>query len=272
MKITDVTANLRYLVPGESRPVYIASRGGADAALKIGADFEDHTVVIHDARQLEQPADLDRQGFTLRRQDTQVEDFYALEASRDIYEAEIMALVLSVTGAAQALVFDHTLRSDSPDIRGAQTTREPAAVIHNDYSDASAAQRLRDLLPAAEAQQRLGRRFAIVNVWRSIAGPVLNSPLACCDAATLASGDLVASERRAQERIGELELVCWNPAHRWYYYPAMQRNEVLLIKTFDAATDGRARRSIHSAFDNPQAPPDAPARESIESRLLVFFD
>jgi len=92
------------------------------------------------------------------------------------------------------------------------------------------------------------------------------------DAATLAAGDLVASERRARERIGELELVCWNPAHCWYYYPAMQRNEVLLIKTFDAATDGRARRSIHSAFDNPQAPPDAPARESIESRLLVFFD
>ena len=272
MKNTDVTANLRYLVPGESRPVYIASRGGADAALKIGADFEDHTVVIHDARQLEQPAELDRQGFTLRRQDTQVEDFYALEASRDIYEAEIMALVLSVTGAAQALVFDHTLRSDSPDIRGAQTTRETASVIHNDYTDASAAQRLRDLLPAAEAQQRLGRRFAIVNVWRSIAGPVLNSPLACCDAATLAAGDLVASERRAQERIGELELVCWNPAHCWYYYPAMQRHEVLLIKTFDAAMDGRARRSIHSAFDNPQAPPDAPARESMESRLLVFFD
>ena len=175
MKNTDVTANLRYLVPGESRPVYIASRGGADAALKIGADFEDHTVVIHDARQLEQPADLDRQGFTLRRQDTQVEDFYALEASRDIYEAEIMALVLSVTGAAQALVFDHTLRSDSSDIRGAQTTREPASVIHNDYTDASAAQRLRDLLPAAEVQQRLGRRFAIVNVWRSIAGPALDT-------------------------------------------------------------------------------------------------
>jgi len=224
------------------------------------------------ARQLEPPADLDRQGFALRTQETKVENFYALEPFRDIYEAEITALVLSVTGAAEALVFDHTLRSDSPDIRGAQTTREPASVIHNDYTDASATQRLRDLLPAAEAQQRLAHRFAIVNVWRSIAGPVLNSPLACCDAATLAAGDLVASERRAEERIGELELVCWNPAHSWFYYPAMQRNEALLIKTFDSATDGRARRSIHTAFDNPQAPPDAPARESMESRLLVFFD
>lgn len=162
MKDTEITASLRYLVPGKARPVYIASRGGADAALKIGAEFEDHEFIISDARQLEQPADLDRQGLAFYPQDTQVKDFYALD-------------------------------------------------------------------------------------------------------------DLVASERRAEERVGELELVSWNPAHRWYYYPVMQREEVLLIKTFDAARDGRARRSIHTAFDNPQTPSGAPARESMESRLLVFF-
>jgi hypothetical protein len=117
----------------------------------------------------------------------------------------------------------------------------------------------------------LQHRFAIINVWRSIAGPVLNSPLACCDAQTIDATDLVASERRAKERIGELELVSWNPAHQWFYYPQMSRDEALLIKTFDSARDGRARRSIHTAFSNPLAPPDAPARESIESRLLVFF-
>jgi hypothetical protein len=81
----------------------------------------------------------------------------------------------------------------------------------------------------------------------------------------------VASKRRAQERIGELELVSWNPSHRWYYYPELDRGEALLIKTFDSARDERARRSIHTAFSNPLAPPDAPARESIESRLLVFY-
>ena len=122
------------------------------------------------------------------------------------------------------------------------------------------------------AGEKLEGRFAIVNLWRTIAGPVHQSPLACCDASTLDPTDLIASERRARERIGELELVSWNPAHRWYYFPAMQPDEVLLIKTFDAATDGRARRSIHTAFDNPLAPTDAPPRESIESRPLVFFD
>ena len=267
----EVRASIRYLVPGADKPVYIASRGGADAALNIGAEFEDHEVTIRDARRLQPPPSLDRQGFTLLPHVTKVEDFYTLEAVRAAYEAEITALVLAASGASGGLVFDHTLRSDSRDIRGEHSTREPASVIHNDYSDTSAVKRLRDLLPAREAQQRLQHRFAIINVWRSIAGPVVNSPLACCDAQTIDTTDLVASERRAKERIGELELVSWNPAHRWYYYPQMVRDEALLIKTFDSARDGRARCSIHTAFANPLAPPGAPARESIESRLLVFF-
>jgi hypothetical protein len=52
----------------------------------------------------------------------------------------------------------------------------------------------------------------------------------------------------------------------------MTAAEALLIKTFDSADDGRATRTIHSAFENPLAPADAPPRESIESRMLVFFD
>jgi hypothetical protein len=267
----DIRATVRYLVPSGDKPIYIASRGGADAALNIGAKFEDREVAIHNARQLRPPANLDRHGFSLVPHATQVEDFYALDAVRGAYEAEISELVLAATDGAQALVFDHTLRSDVREVRGRRGSREPATVVHNDYTDASAVKRLRDLLPPDEAQQRLQARFAIINVWRSIKGPVLTSPLACCDAATIDATDRVASERRAPERIGELELVSWNAAHRWYYYPGMQRDEALLIKTFDSARDGRARRSIHTAFDHPLAPPDAPARESMESRLLVFF-
>lgn len=266
-----VLANIRYLVPSGVKPIYYASRGGADAALAIEAEFKDHEVMIHDARRLQPPAGLDRQGFTLLPHATLVEDFYALETVQASYEAEITELVLAATGGTDLLVFDHTLRSDSRDIREERSSREPASVIHNDYTDASAVKRLRDLLPAREVQERLQHRFAIVNVWRSINGPVLNSPVACCDAATIAAADLVASERRAEERIGELELVSWNTTHRWYYFPEMVRDEALLIKTFDSARDGRARRSIHTAFSNPLAPLDAPARESIESRLLVFF-
>ncbi len=271
MKSEPLHATLRYLIPTESKPIYIASQGGADAALNIGAEFEEKTVSIHNARVLEDKPTLDQHGFELRDQHSAVKDFYRIESEQAAYESEITDLVLAATGGETAVVFDHTLRSDSRDVRGERQIREPASVIHNDYTDASAAKRLRDLLPASEAEERLGRRFAIVNVWRSIKGPILDNALTCCDAQTLAEADLVASERRAAERIGELQLVSYNSAHRWYYYPKMHRDEVLLIKTFDSATDGRARRSIHSAFKDPDAPADAAPRESIESRLLVFF-
>ena len=122
-----------------------------------------------------------------------------------------------------------------------------------------------------EAESLVAGRFAIVNAWRSVRGTVRRSPLALCDASTLAPGDLVASERRAADRVGEIELASWNPAHRWYYYPAMTTGETLLLKTFDSADDGRATRTIHTAFESSDAAPDAPPRESIESRMLLFF-
>jgi len=272
MLTPEVTSSLRYLIPTGERPIYIASRGGADAALNIGAEFEERDLTIHNARAMSPVANLDVQGFTLREHRSAVTDFYKLEAERATYEAEISELVLTVTGATDFFVFDHTLRSDSSAVRGERNTREPASVIHNDYTDASAEKRLQELMGAAQAAQRLQRRFAIVNVWRSIRATVWNSPLACCDASTLSSADLVASERRAHDRIGELELASWSPAHRWYYYPEMSATEALLIKTFDSCRDGRATRTIHSAFDNPLAPADAPPRESLESRMLLFFD
>ena len=44
----------------------------------------------------------------------------------------------------------------------------------------------------------------------------------------------------------------------------------LLLKCFDSNTDGRARFAPHTAFVDPTTPPDAPPRESIELRTLVF--
>ena len=258
-------------MPGVERPVYYASSPGADAQMDIRAAFEERLVSIANARLLEPPASLDLQGFSLQAHPAPIQDFYQLDAQQTLYEKAICDLVLRETGAIEAQVFDHTLRSDSRHVRGERAIREPAAVIHNDYTDASARRRLQDFLPSGRAQRHLQNRFAIVNVWRSTAGPATKSPLALCDAQTLRSPELVASERRAAQRTGELELVTFSAEHRWYFYPDVTRDEALLIKTFDSATDGRARRSVHTAFANPLADEDAPPRESIESRLFVFF-
>ncbi len=266
-----IHAELGYLVPSEGKPVYFASQGGSQAELKIAAKIVPHDVAIADAREKSPTPTLDKEGFTLVDHVSSVTDFYDDAQIRDRYEREAADLVQRLTGASHVVVFDNTRRSDAQTIRGARNTREPSAVVHNDYTDASAEKRLRDILPD-EADARLAQRFAIVNVWRSIAGPVLTTPLALCDATSIIESDLVATERRAKDRIGELQLVTWNPKHRWYWFSGVTKDEAVLIKTYDSALDGRARRSIHTAFRNPDAPAGATPRESIETRTLVFFD
>mgnify|MGYP001156455509 FL=1 len=111
-----------------------------------------------------------------------------------------------------------------------------------------------------------------MNLWRPIRGPLQDAPLAVCDTRSVAPGDLVEQDLIYRDRRGEIYGLTYNPAHRWFYVPGMQREEVLLLKCYDSARDGRARFMPHTAFDDPTAPADKLPRESIELRTLVFFD
>ena len=127
-----------------------------------------------------------------------------------LFRSEIKELVRSATGADQVHIFDHTRRAATDNLRKAVKSREPASVIHNDYTDFSAPQRLRDLLPD-QAETRLQNRFAIVNVWRSIFGTVETFPMAFCDSTSVDTDDLVAVKRLSNDRIGEIQYALHNP-------------------------------------------------------------
>ena len=141
--------------------------------------------------------------------------------------------------------------------------------MHVDHTENSGPQRVRDLIPD-EAEQLLKGRVQIINLWRPIRGPLLDSPLAVCDARTVKPSELVASDLVYPHRVGETYSVKFSPNHQWFYVPKMTADEILLLKCFDSKTDGRARFAPHSAFADPTTPPDAPPRESIELRTLVF--
>ena len=265
-----VTAKLVYLVDTGETPVAYPSLGGGDTTEYTGR-LDERSVAIEDGRARPEGFELDREGFQLVRHETAVADFYDDAEIEAVYNPEVERLVAQVTGASRVVIFDHTRRAGTRDLQAEKGVREPAQMVHNDYTDRSGPQRLRDLLPAEEAEELLKRRFAIVNVWRSMRGPVETAPLALCDARSVAPGDLITTERRAKDRVGEIQRAAFNPAHRWYYFPNMQAGEALLIKVYDSARDGRARLSIHTAFDDPNAPADAAPRESIETRTFVFF-
>jgi len=123
-----------------------------------------------------------------------------------------------------------------------------------------------------EADELLKHRFAVVQVWRSIADPIQTTPLALCDAQTIAPEQLITAERRTKDRVGHTQCMTFNPANRWYYFPDLRRDEALLLKTYESHPARRGGVSGHSAFTNPAAAPDAPPRQSIETRAFAFFD
>ena len=129
---------------------------------------------------------------------------------------------------------------------------------------------MRDLLPD-EAEELLRGRVQVINLWRPILNePLRDAPLAVCDSRTVDADDLVPSDLVYRERVGETYSVKYNPAHSWYYVPEMRRDEGLLLKIADTRTDIPARFMPHTSFTDPTTPPDAPMRESIELRTLVF--
>ena len=96
-------------------------------------------------------------------------------------------------------------------------------------------------------------------------------PLAFCDSTTPAADDLVEVKRVSKDRVGELQMARLIAAYRWYYYPGMTSDVAMLIKTYDWATDGRNRFTIHTAFDDPNSAADAAPRQSLETHCFVFF-
>jgi hypothetical protein len=264
-----IEATVNYIVDnGEKLFTYTGGPGSLD--VRTGGTPDPRRVTIHNARLEPQPFVLDRDGFRFVRHDTKVADFFDEKEVRSVYYREMEALVKAESGASRVVVFDHTLRTADDDLREQRKIREVVRRVHNDYTEWSGPQRVRDLLPD-EAADLLSRRFAIIQVWRPIRHPVESHPLAICDARSISSEDFVISERRYPDRIGQTYAITYNPNHRWYWLPRMRRDEALVFKVYDSLKDGRARWSAHTAFDDPTSPPNARPRESIEIRTLAFF-
>jgi len=265
-----IDASLNFLVKGEGKPQVMMAAKHYQANARTGA-FRDTPLVISDARLLASPPALDREGFALARFPTAMADFYDDDAVKRVYYPEVEAFLKRETGAAEVFIFDHTVRVQDDRKREEKSVRLPVRVVHNDYTEKSGPQRVRDLLEPAMAARFLKNRFAMVNVWRSVGATAERMPLAVADARTMAPGDFVATDLVYEDRTGEIYQVANGPGQRWYYFSAMTRDEVVLLKCFDTALDGRARWTAHGAFENPKAAPGTPPRESIEVRTVLSF-
>jgi len=137
-----------------------------------------------------------------------------------------------------------------------------------------------DIAPQETARYRNGR-FAVYTVWRPLA-PVEQKPLALRDGATVTRDDLVAAYYSGYDGLAEKQPdldfptpsvyfhLAYNPNQRWFYFPDMTPDEVLIFKEWDSHPDG-VLCVPHSAFEHPNTRPDPAPRTAIEARAVVFF-
>lgn len=279
--LPQVMASLNYLAP-MAEPARTYTYDPPEGMPRFNGRLEAHRMPIRDARPLRATLSLDEHGFVLCDQRSAARDFWDEDEVRAVYYAEAEQLVRELTGAAHALVFDHTLRRRAPgrpplDGSGGSfaATREPVGRVHADYTAVSGPARVRQVLGDAGAARRLRHRFAILGLWRPTnAAPLLDAPLAVADARSVAPGDMVRNELIYRDRRGETFITVHNPGHRWFYFPQQSRDEVIVFKNFDSAAGERGIAAVapHTAFDDPTTPDDAPLRESIELRAFAFFD
>jgi len=267
--VRSVVAPLNFLVPMAEKPVAYNYEPPPGIPVRTG-QRETHRVPIRDARPMIDQLSLDREGFVLLHKQTAVTDFYNEEQIKAVYYPECERVMREATGAARVVAFDHIVRNATMAAIKGSGIKMPAKGVHNDYTAWSSPTRVRDLM-GDEAEALLQNRFAIINLWRPIRGPLLESPLALCDAQSLENENLIASDLKYPDRTGETYSITYNPNQRYYYFPRMQADEAVLIRCFDSALDGPRRFSAHTGFDDPETPADAPPRESIEVRTLVFF-
>ncbi|KAG2129140.1 hypothetical protein DEU56DRAFT_817992 [Suillus clintonianus] len=233
----------------------------------VGADVQQ--VVIHDIRGKEDTIGLDKTGFQFVTHKSVEKDFVDEEAIQTKYYAEVEDILKKHTGAKRVFIFDHTIRRSPVDgVILAKDAPGPVERVHVDQTYAAGIARVHHHL-GDDAERLLKGRVRIINVWRPIANPVAHKPLAVADYRTLDPQDLVSTRHIYPDREGSTFSVRYNPTQRWYFLADQTPDEVTLIKCYDSDED-KARLTPHSAFLDVTSPKDAPGRQSIEVRALVF--
>lgn len=266
--------------------------------------LEDVQREVIDVRGKQDQFSTDNSGFQFLNSPAKEKLFTDDDAVRNGYYGEVEALLRSnISGIKKVHIFDHTIRRRQKD-----APRQPVQQVHVDQTPEAAAARVRRHLPEQEIDELLKGRFQIINVWRPIENPASDFPLAVVDWRSAKPDDFIAvdlkypkradsvidDDDRGKEKVpdeksyfsldgyetkGETMSVAANPDHKFYYMKNMTPEEVLLLKCYDSRGDGQpggksglAVRTPHTAFIDPHTPADAPGRQSIEVRCLVFYE
>ncbi len=273
----QVHATIDYLLPSSR----INRRFWAPGKELNTGVYASYPVVIRNAR-LCGPFTLDEHGFCLGRHATAISDWQNQYGPDSAYAAEVAQVVMRLCGADFVVPMGGMLRSSA---QTSATVQPPAAEAHVDFTQACAgriAERLyRNARPGASGY----RRFIAFSLWRALSPAPQDMPVALCegrsvgddegthntkvDVPEIPTGDALYAPIEGEENMAAATIFHHSPAHRWWYFPDMHPEEVILIKFYDS-DHSKAWRCPHTAFRDTSRP-DAQARRSMEFRGMAYF-
>jgi len=286
---TDIKSTLMYGTNNKIRPYFYAyerseeERKSSKNESDLGGEIVETEVTVKDGRKVD-GISLNKNSFEFVSHETSLstEDFYeeGQPKVKETYYAEIAELMKKHTGAAHVMIFHHQVRNQEK-ANGAHqnlhtSVQGYARGIHSDSSKEGAEDLFIQTVNNDEFEKYKSGRFLYLNAWRNISDtPIGNNHLAVCDETSLASPDdyiptdlfMGSGNQILQYRLSNRN----SDQHRWYYYPQMKKNEVILFKQWDSDTTLKGRLCFHTAFQDPNALDDIPPRQSIEARGICFF-
>ena len=273
----EVRSTIDYLVPTSriNRRFWAPGR-----ELNTGV-YAPYPVTIRNAR-LAGPFTLDEHGFCLARHQTTISDWENQYAPDSAYAAEVAEVAKRLTGADTVIALGGMMRDAAAT---SATVQPPAAEAHVDFTERCAERRAAALFHKAHPQGSGYRRFIGFSLWRALSAPPQDMPLALCegrsvrddegthntkvDVTEIPTGDALYAPIAGEEDMLAATIFHHSPAHRWWYFPDMQPEEVVFIKLYDS-DHTRAWRCPHTAFrDITRA--DARPRRSMEFRAMAYF-
>ncbi|MFT5391186.1 MAG: hypothetical protein ACI8PT_001380 [Gammaproteobacteria bacterium] len=264
-KARTVDAQVRYInAEWKTRPE--TPRIGSRETRRAATSFQE--VKVHDARPRfnEGQIDLDRSGFTLSNNASNLTDFHDSDAVQATYYKEMSDLVCRVSGADQALVRSHLVRTESP----VDFNDGYARFVHCDYNVRRLREMSEELLEQQGITPKSSWRYAWYNTWQPFDNIVEQNPLAVIDWESLPLEDVIDYFYTGRGMDSLVAAPVYSTDHKFCYFPTMQLDEVLVMKQMDERPD-RAVYCPHTSFDDPTAPTDALPRRSIETRLMAVF-
>jgi hypothetical protein len=289
--VQTVEAEINYVAPGS----FINRRFVAPGIEHNTGRYDAHRVIVRDGRTISNSFRLDVHGFVLAESATQVRDFFDKEEVERIYPAEALVVVQALTGAARVAPLGWMVRTSGDTSKYQKNTagythrggvQPPAGEAHVDFTPARAEPLARATYAKTFPDGKGFSRFIASSLWRVFSGPPQDYPLAVCDARSVGREEGVPNtmfivDRLPDERtmLAEMDneknapaaaIFHYNPAHRWWYFSNMMREEVLLFKFHDS-DPSKALRTPHTAFRDASFP-NAKTRESIEFRTIAYFE